>query len=265
MKIYSWNVLRSNRKLEELCVFIEDLDFDVLCLQEVTEEMLTKFKEMPFEIVYHIDRFAHVVTLRKKEYIEVNYAVILSRHPILSHTKIQFPKLSRTFTSRTFEYFMSRIGKWESVSNLGAVCADIKINGIVIRVFSVHLALWNPQTRSNEFAELMKSVSTDSPTIVAGDLNILEYGPIKILNWVLGGSLKEGMPWYSERDLMEIEFKKYRLSNPLLGKITHKFSASQLDHILVTSELNVKSAWVVPNSHGSDHQPIGIEVELTDT
>ena len=265
MKIYSWNVLRSNRKLPELYRFIEELDFDVLCLQEVTEEMLTALKDMPFEIAYHVDRFAHVVTLRKKAYVEVNYAVILSRHPIISHTKIEFSKLLRTFTSKVFEYFMSRIEKWESLSNLGAVSADVNINGEVVRIFSVHLALWNPQTRANEFAELMKYVSEEHPTIVAGDLNILEYGPIKIINWILGGSLMEGMPWYSERNLMETEFKKNKLSNPLLGKITFKFSRSQLDHILVTPEFKVIEAWVLPEAHGSDHQPIAAEIELTKT
>ena len=262
MKIYSWNVLRSNRKLPELYAFIENLDFDVLCLQEVTEEMLTVFKDMPFEIAYHVDRFSHVVTFRKKAYVEVNYAVILSRHPIVSHTKIEFPKLLRTFSSKVFESIMGRLERWESITNMGSVLADIKINGNVVRVFSVHLALWNPQTRVNEFIELMKYAPKEHPTIICGDFNILEYAPVKLLNWFLGGSIREAMPWYSERALIEEKFREYSFENPFLGKTTHKFSHSQLDHILVSPHLNAKNPKVLSNAYGSDHQPIGLEIEF---
>ena len=244
-----------------MCRYIEGLDFDLICLQEVTEEMLVQFKRMPFNIVYHVDRFSEVINLFTKNIIEVNYAVILSRYEIREHGKIQFPKLLRTFNSNTFEFFMERIQKWESVSNLGAVYADLVIKGKQVRVFSVHLALWNPQTRANEFEHLMEYLPEQGATVVCGDFNILEYGPLKILNLLLSGSVYEGMPWYPERKLFEERFKKYNLSNPLQGQTTHKFSRSQLDHILVSPGVKVTKAWVEQDSHGSDHQPVGIEIE----
>jgi len=262
MKIYSWNVLRSNKKVPEMCEFIENLDFDVLCLQEVTEPMLTKFKEMPFHVAYHVDRFSEVVHMFTKNTIEVNYAVILSKHEILDHGKIQFPKLMRTFNSDTFEFFMERMQKWESITNLGSVYADIKIEGKPMRIFSVHLALWNPKTRANEFEHLMEYLPGNGSVVVCGDFNVLEYGPLKILNWLLSGTLYEGMPWYPERELFEERFEKYNFQNPLRGKITHAFSRSQLDHILISEELKVSKAWVEENSHGSDHQPVAAEVEF---
>ena len=260
MKIYSWNVLRSNRKLPELYSFVENLDFDVLCLQEVTDEMLSHLKKMPFHIAFHVDRIAEVIHLFSKNKSEVNYVVILSKYEILNQQQIQFPKLLRTFNSNVFEFVMERLQKWESISNLGSVFVDIKVNDQAMRIFNVHLALWNPQTRAKEFDHLMEYLPKDGDVIVCGDFNILEYGPIKILNWLLGGTLAEGMPWYSERAIFEDRFKKFGFKNPLRGKITHKFSRSQLDHILLSTELKVANSHVIEDAHGSDHQPVCVEV-----
>jgi endonuclease/exonuclease/phosphatase family metal-dependent hydrolase len=262
MKIYSWNVLRSNKNVPEVCRFIKELDFDVLCLQEVTEEMLTQFKQMPFAVAYHVDRISKLIRPFAKHTMAVNYAVILSRHEILDEGKVAFPKLLRSFNSSVFEFGMGLIEKWESITNLGAVYADIEVKEKSIRIFSVHLALWNPKTRANEFEHLMEYLPEHGTSIVCGDFNILEYGPIKILNWFLSGSLYEGMPWYPERTLFEERFQKYNLTNPLLGHITHKFSRSQLDHILVSPSFKVTGAQVEKDSHGSDHQPVSIECEL---
>jgi endonuclease/exonuclease/phosphatase family metal-dependent hydrolase len=262
MRIYSWNVLRSNRNLEELYSFIEELDFDVLCLQEVTQEMLERLQKMKFHVAHHVDRYAEVVHFFKKNVMEVNYVVILSKHEILKVGQIEFPTLLDTFRSRVFSYFMGLLRKWEAITNLGSVYADIKIQDKVIRIFSVHLALWNPKTREREFNDLVKYLPEKGSAIIAGDFNILEFGPIKILNWLLGGSIREGMPWYPERRLFEERFARVNLQNPLLGKITHKFSRSQLDHILTSKDLHLKNAWVVSDSHGSDHQPVGLDVEI---
>ena len=50
--------------------------------------------------------------------------------------------------------------------------------------------------------------------------------------------------------------------NPLRGKITHRISRSQLDHILVSSDFSVQNAEVIPDPHGSDHNPITVETLL---
>ena len=262
-RVYSWNVLWANRKLPEIFNFVENLDFDVLCLQEVSEEMLVRFKEMPFHITYNVEFFLEAIFSRNK--IErATYSVILSRHEISGKGMLEFPKLSHSFRSDTFvllKAFIQR--KLKLINNLGAVYADINMSGTIVRVFSVHLALWNPRTRAEEFACALKHLPEAQPVIMAGDFNIIEYGPMKILNWLFGGSFVEGMPWYSERRLFEERFRKYGLNNPLRGQITHHFSHSQLDHILTSEEFLVKKARVIPERHGSDHQPVFVEVELT--
>ncbi len=242
--------------------YIRTLDFDVLCLQEVTEVMLSGIQQMPFHVAFHVERVSKRSRNKSGGKGVVNYAVIVSRHEITNHHKIEFPELLRTFNSNLFEFGFSLIKKWESMSNLGSVYVDILVDGKNVRVFSVHLALWNPKTRFKEFEYLLEHVPPASPVIICGDFNVLEWGPIKILNWYLGISFYEATPVYSEREIFEGNFSENKLLNPHKSQITHAFSNSQLDHILVSQDFKVHRAWVEKDSHGSDHRPVGAEIQL---
>jgi hypothetical protein len=224
--------------------------------------MLSQIQEMPFHIAFHVERISKRSRTKTGGAETVNYAVIVSRHEIVSHHKIEFPELLRTFNSNIFEFWFSLIQKWESISNLGSVYADVLVEGKQIRVFSVHLALWNPKTRIKEFTYLLDHVPPASPVVICGDFNVLEWGPVKILNWFLGSSFYEATPFYSEREIFENLFSDNKLINLHKSQITHAFSKSQLDHILVSQDFSVHKAWIESDSHGSDHHPIGAAIEL---
>jgi endonuclease/exonuclease/phosphatase family metal-dependent hydrolase len=256
MKIYSWNVFCFNKKLNEVTKYISTLDFDVLCLQEVTPQLLAKLKQLPFHITYHID----VLRLYKKDAVEMNYVVLLSKHELRSHGTLQFadfpfPLYTRAII-RTMEYF-----KWSWIAERGAVYADIKIGTQLVRIFSIHLTLWGPGNRAEEFKLLANSLPKGQAAIICGDFNVIEYGPMKLTNILLGASIRQSTPWYPERKLFEALFTTYGLRNPLRGKVTHAFSRSQLDHILVTKEIRIQNAWVEKETHGSDHLPVAIQIE----
>ncbi|MDB5265433.1 MAG: hypothetical protein JWM39_146 [Parcubacteria group bacterium] len=256
MKIYSWNILCYNTKFKEMCDFIEHLDFDVLCLQEVTPELLACLKKMPFHMVSHVD----VIRLVSDKNHEKNYVVILSKHPIANTGTLQFFDFPFPLHTRFFIALMKPF-HFSFITERGAVYADINLgNGVLTRVFSVHLTLWGPHNRAKEFEAVLGHVQPGRPAIVCGDFNIIEYGPMKILNWLLGSPLREATPWYPERDLFEERFVAAKMHNPLKGKVTHGFSRSQLDHILLTEGLNAKRAWVHPELHGSDHNPVAVEL-----
>ncbi len=261
MKIYSWNVLCYNKQIPQVQEFVKELDFDVLCLQEVTAELLEHLKTLSYNLEYHVDVLRMFAEGKK----ELNYVAILSKYPIEEKGTMQFAELGFPIHTKLFIRFMS-LFKWSAVTERGAVYIDVRVKGKLLRVFSVHLTLWGPGSRAQEFellaSHLPQVAQKDHASVVCGDFNIIEYGPMKILHWFLGAPLKEATPWYPERALFEGRFKKYGLHNPLRGKVTHKFSRSQLDHILVSEELTVKKAWVVPESHGSDHQPVGLELEI---
>lgn len=256
MKIYSWNVFCYNKKFAEMSDFIKRLDFDVLCLQEVTPELLARLSKMPYHMVSHID----VIRLVTKENPELNYVVILSKKPIANSGTLQFLDFPFPFHTRIFIALM-RFSHFSFITERGAVYADIDLgNGVLTRIFSVHLTLWGPHNRVKEFEAVMGHVQPGMPAIICGDFNVIEYGPMKILNWLLGSPLRQATPWYPERDLFEERFTEAKLHNPLSGQVTHGFSKSQLDHILLSEDLTSTRAWVHPELYGSDHNPVAIEL-----
>jgi endonuclease/exonuclease/phosphatase family metal-dependent hydrolase len=260
MKVYSWNVFCFNTKFDEMRDFIRALDFDVLCLQEVTPELLEYIKELPFELAYHID----VIRLFSRTERQLNYVAILSRYPIAMRGTLQFPDFKFPYHTRIFIRLM-RAFHLSFITERGVIYADIDIggkDGKKIRIFSVHLTLWGPKNRAIEFDLVTKHLPKVGPAIIAGDFNVIEFGPMKILNWLLGSKVSEATPWYPERDLFEKRFIANKFQNPLRGKTTHDFSRSQLDHILVSDGLAVKDAWVHTDLHGSDHYPVAVEIAL---
>lgn len=255
MKIYSWNVYCYNPRIQEVADTIASLDFDVICLQEVTDELLKLLKALPFHLVSHVD----VIRLVRDEKQIRNHVVILSRTPFSNTGTLQFFNFQIPFHTRLFIAGMSLI-KWSFVTERGAVYADIPFNGTLLRVFCVHLTLWGAGRRAKEFEAVMGHVQPGTPTVIAGDFNVVEYPPMKLINWLLGAPLKEGMPWYPERHLFEQRFADAGFVNPLRGTTTHPFSRSQLDHILVSSDICASEPRAYTDRHGSDHQLVSVAI-----
>lgn len=256
MKIYSWNVYCYNRQMPEVAMRIRTLDFDILCLQEVTPALLEELKRMPFYLTYHVDvlRFFG----KRRDY---NYVAILSRVPHKGSGTFQFMDFPFPGHTRLFIAFMS-LFKWSFLTERGAIYADYETAGQTLRVFSVHLTLWGPGNRQKEFDEVVRNIEPGKATVVCGDFNVIEYGPMKVLNWILGAPLAHAVPWYPERDLFEERFRDAGLTNALRGKITHPFSRSQLDHILVSKDIEVEHSSVDAERHGSDHALVGAVLRL---
>ncbi|MFA6408299.1 MAG: endonuclease/exonuclease/phosphatase family protein [Candidatus Paceibacterota bacterium] len=258
MKIYSWNMLWSNRKLDRAFEFISKSDFDIFCLQEVPEEFLARLQTIQCHISYRTEVFR----LFSSGTIQ-NFVVILSKHPILAEGDIPFPEYWHMLPLRTrlFVRLMRPFG-FSKIRNRGAVFADISIPNMqnAIRIYNLHLILAQPAWRLREFEQAMAECDPKRPTIICGDFNILEKPHITPLNWVLGGRVTDALHWSRERTTIEKRFVEHELSNPLRGKVTHPFSHSQLDHILVSHSFSIKNAEVIPSRLGSDHHPILVEV-----
>src|SRR3989344_5626658 len=187
MKIYSWNIFFRNGQLERAFEFIRNLDFDVLCLQEVPEEFLDKLRKLPVHIA-----FAPDVDRIYPRRIERNYLVILSRHKIVSHSKFSLEMLHQPLRTRLFVQAMRPI-HWSRVRNRHGFFADIEIEGLstLVRVFCLHLILAHPEARRQEFETAMREYDPQLPTIVCGDFNILDTPLVAPFNLVLGGRLND--------------------------------------------------------------------------
>ena len=247
-----------NRDPKGAFEFIERLEFDVLCLQEVTEEALHKLKSLPYALHYapEVDRIF-------KGTRETHYVAILSRYPMSRMGVIDLPDWSgaRPLRSRLFARFMMILGYWtHDAGNRHAIYADVEGPRGLIRVFNLHLVLMSPYHRLIELETSLGERLSELPTIVTGDFNIIESPKVTILNWILGGKFTDALFYSRERMVVEERFAEYELTNALRGQTTHPFSRSQLDHILVSKSFHIKNAHVVPDSFGSDHHPIFADI-----
>ena len=249
-------MLYSNRELDSAFNFVSNSDFDIFCLQEVPEEFLRRLQTLPYHIVYRIDA-EHVYPSK----VTPLYVVILSRYPIDSQGETIFNDYwSRLpFRTRLFVRLMPDT-LFTKIRNRGGIYVDITVAGQSLRVFCLHLILARPAWRLEEFELAMTERDPSRPTIVCGDFNILEKPHITPINWLLGGYLTEALRWNRERTVIEKRFVEHELQNPLLGKSTHPFSRSQLDHILVSHSFSIQNASVLPDRFGSDHHPIRVEI-----
>lgn len=256
MNIYSWNMLYRNRELDLAFDFISKSDFDIFCLQEVPGAFLARLQTLPCHLVSHVDTekvlLAGIVTM---------YSVILSKHPISAQGEIPLddcwsllPLYTRLFV------FLMRPLHFSQVQNRAGLYADIRWEEKTIRVFNLHLALAYPALRLKEFETAMVKLDPATPTIVCGDFNILEKPHITPLNWLLGGRVTDALLYTRERTTIEKRFVEHELTNALRGKVTHRLSRSQLDHILVSRSFSIQNAEVIPDRLGSDHHPICVGI-----
>jgi len=257
MKIYSWNMLCRNRELDRAFEFIAESDFDIFCLQEVPEKFLQRLQTLPYFISFRSER-----ELSYPQGSVHNYVVTLSKHSITKEGEIPFPEYWQFLPLRTRIFVRVMPSQlFTKIRNRAAQYIDVTVEGMSLRVFNLHLILAQPVWRLKEFEMAMVQRDHSRPTVVCGDFNILEKPHITPLNWLMGGHITDTFLYGRERTTIEKRFVANELSNPLRGKITHAISRSQLDHILVSHDLSIKNASVLPNRVGSDHHPIRVETE----
>lgn len=254
-------MLFRNNKLDEALRWIEKLDFDVLCLQEVPEAFLEKLRSLPWHLAVASegDRLLSKKTVRA-------YAVIVSKNPIAAHGEIALPDIPTPLLTRLFIRLM-RPFHFCRVTDRHAVYADIATPHRTeasqtpepLRVISVHLSLSFPEQRARELA-LVLQTALPHHTIVCGDFNIIESPKVSLLNWLMGGSFRDILAYMTERAAAEAAFAEHGLKNPLRDQLTHPFALSQLDHILVPTDFAVKRSGVSAHLHGSDHRPIFVQL-----
>ncbi len=256
MKIYSWNMLYRNAELERAFAFIRDGDWDIFCLQEVPNVFLKRLQTLSYFIAFRSER-----ELLLKEGIQHNYVVTLSKYPIEVQNEIPFPDYWSRLPLRTRLFVrLMPSGFFTKVRNRSGLYVDVTIHGVSVRVFNLHLILAQPLWRLKEFEMAMIERDRARPTIVCGDFNILESPHITPLNFLLGGRLGDALLYRRERTHIERCFAEHELTNALRGTITHPFSRSQLDHILVSKAFSIKKTKILEDRIGSDHCLIGVEL-----
>jgi endonuclease/exonuclease/phosphatase family metal-dependent hydrolase len=258
MKIYSWNMFFDNPDLDRAFDFVRQSDFDIFCIQEAPVEFIDKLRTLP----YCLDAADEMDQLRAGKPSKRNLA-ILSRYPLVVAEHIPLPYREPTLKPRAKLFLRLAVslriwGLGRGNRHTQRVVIDTPRG--LLELFNLHLPLATPAWRKEEFGLVLNRRDPRVPTVICGDFNILEHPRATPLTWFLGGTVSDVVFYKRERIQMEKLFSKHSLANPLRDAITQKISRSQLDHILVSQDFEIKSAAVIADSYGSDHQPIFAEV-----
>lgn len=257
--IASWNMWCFNEHLDEAFSFIQNLECDVLCLQEVPEAFLARLRTLPFHLAESVDSAWYEQEGKTWRETRRYYLVILSKHPISAHRSYAvMERPPRAVRTSIFQFVMHYLGHWSRgvARDRTILSADLAFGTQTMRLFSLHLDLVTPALRQKQFEQVRKHLYPTYANIICGDFNILDSWRMKPLNWFLGGPLAQALPWYDERGRIEKSFADAGLKNTLRGLITHRVAHSQLDHILVPASAQVIDRRVIRETHGSDHCPV---------
>lgn len=252
MRVMSWNMYCYNRQNDAVVALVRDSGADIFFLQEVP----AKLRDTLCGLYPH----SHNTVDSERVYggAELtNYNLILSRYPLSDTRTIPFDPLPLKLRTKLAIFLMWPLG-WARTWNRNAAAARAQTPLGDIAVVSAHLTLSSPTLRAQEFKKIMNEI--DEPVIVGGDFNVIEFPPLKILSWVLGAHIHEALPWFNERALWDQRFKNEGLVNRLRGTVTHAFSQSQLDHIVVSRSIPVVEQGRLSTLAGSDHAPIFLEL-----
>jgi len=248
----------NNADFDRAFDFIASSDFDIFCLQEVPTHFVERLRALPFyiDVAVEMDQvYAGKASTR--------HLVILSRYSIRHTHHISLPYREKMLKWRAYFFvrLMTLARLWGlGIGNRHSQYVDVTIEGEPVRIFNIHLPLATTHWRAEELETALTHRDQETASIICGDFNILEHPAIAPLAWFLGDSLRDAVRYKAERLRIERHFIEHRLTNALRGKRTHAISRSQLDHILVSHHFNIKTADVLADAHGSDHQPIFAEI-----
>ncbi|MBL8121262.1 endonuclease/exonuclease/phosphatase family protein [Candidatus Saccharibacteria bacterium] len=243
LKLLQWNVWYKENA-ENILKFIGQIDADVVCLQELTQDSSTNPKiDIPAligELGYESHYFQ---TLTEKNCTMGN--AIFSKHPltnksiIYTHRGKDLPSYDASYADEPRAYLE----------------ADIHVANRILHVGSVHLSYCHafkpsPQ-RQQENDTFVKAVSRhDQSLIFSGDFNAV---PENELIQSLNKQFKHAGPDFSEKTWTTKPFSYDGFDTNTLDW--------RLDYVFCTRDIKILSSRIIPTDF-SDHLPILVEFEI---
>ncbi|HEA46594.1 MAG TPA: exodeoxyribonuclease III [Candidatus Pacearchaeota archaeon] len=250
MKIISWNVngIRSVLK-KGFLDFVEGENPDVLCVQET--------KALPEQVEIKLDQFPHHHwnSAERKGY---SGTAIFSKIKPLSISK----------------------GIGHSADNEGRVLTLEFDDFYLVNVYTVNsgrglIRLGLRSEWDNQFLKFLKKLEEKKPVILCGDLNVAHKeidlaNPKSNYNKTAGYTQKEidGFQTYVDNDFVDTfrEFNKEPNNYTYWGvwnNLRERNIGWRIDYFLASKSFakNVKNSFILNETMGSDHCPIGIELE----
>ena len=247
LSLLDWNVWVFNEDLEGVLAFITAENADVVCLQEVSVPLLEKLtRETPYPFLFKARDAYH----KRDGDRNPSFLVIMARHRVVGADAIVFKRQKKRI-------LLARLLGIEE--GIEFQYADILCGEKRVRFFNVHLeCVAGPKRRVAQFDEVTRLFQYGA-NIVCGDLNILRVWYTFFFRLVLG-SWDE--LWEREHDFFARVFGKHALSNIFEGAVTHDFTGTQLDYILVPKATRVEEKVLFEDTFGSDHRPMLVRLSV---
>lgn len=255
MKLISWNV-NGIRAIAKKSFFdhLETLQSDILCLQETkaqddqVAETLSTLNG--FHIYSHSAErkgYSGTAILSKMPAINVSFGIGIDEHD----------KEGRVITAEFSDFYLVNVYVPNSGSEL--------------------LRLDYRQEWDKAFFDFLKNLEKTKPVIVCGDMNVA-HKPIDIArpkanyNKTAGFMQEEidGMDRYTQGGFIDTFRALYPEKTDMYSWWSYRGGARaknigwRIDYFLVSESLqqSVKEAFIYPEIDGSDHCPVGIEIQL---
>ena len=227
MRVASYNIhkaigLDRRRRPDRILEVLAELDADVVALQEADRRFGERISALPFHLLHDHGTYKAVpVALRQHSMGWHGNALLVKSHvEILDCSALHLP----------------------SIEPRGAVTADLRIDGVDVRIVGMHLdlsGLW----RRRQAGAILHHVALQPrrlPTILMGDTN----------EWTRGGCLRD--------------FGMHHEAAPIGPSYHARMPVGLLDRIFFSPELSVADCGVhmTPTARvASDHLPIWAELE----
>ncbi len=247
MKLISWNIRIKNKRFKKGFDFICKQDPDIICLQEVGNSALKYWEDTPYKI------YSVCNSVGKKN---KRFKTILSK------------KKGKSFDFVTQDFEMKSI--WKKISSFSFGFDKELYNGIYIdlpgnlRIMNLHLdACSGPVYRHAQLRRALEKIDPKKNNIICGDFN--SYGNL-VMNSLLWPALRYPLKHIRTNEKKELYkiFKKHNLKDVLKGHRTYVLGPIrfQLDHILVSEKIKIKSKKVYRKKYNSDHRIIELNFDV---
>jgi exonuclease III len=248
MRITSWNVYGKNRDIENIIKFVKQSDADVICLQEISYDMLARLRK-------EFDWYFQATT----DFFENNqeaFLVIMTRKPF---TFSENNALSRNIKQTPYQRFM----RWQEVMSFQQV--EYVLEGKKYLIVNIHLSNGAaPKRRIDEMRYILKTINNrnpDSEIVLCGDMNT--FGN-PFLNFFIAPFFNYKTSEIFTNDVKEFTklMKTNGFTDALPVATTQKlyFMNFKLDYIFLTNKSKVIKSDVIKDSFGSDHNPVYVEI-----
>lgn len=249
MKLFSWNISRSNKKFKESLRKIQANNYDVICFQEATADMLLFIKDnFRDSYIYSAkETFLQGQNIKREVYLVTITKKLPREHRNIKHT----PYLKPPLRYKTFNIKL----------DVEALFLEIEIQEKAVIIINCHLECVNtPQKRMNDLKRLLEiGYNKSDEVIICGDFNTFNTPLTGIfLGWLFGYKYSDILT--KETKTIEKIITEYKLQNPFRDKKTCLYTNQQLDYILVDTKRDIIKNLRSPSKLGSDHYPLCLEI-----